>query len=59
MRYTTKPVTKPDPVSVLKHMDISACVFKPEPQTNIYLRTPAYRKRKSISLKGMTNSECY
>ena len=59
MRYSTKPVTKADPVSLLKHLDVSAVVFKPAVRTNIYLRTPAYRKRKSISLKGMTNSECY
>lgn len=44
--------------SVLKHKDISAVVFMPEVRTNIYLRTPAYRKRKSIKIVG-TNSECY
>jgi len=59
MRYSTKPVTKADPVSALRHLDVSAVVFKPEARTNIYLRPPAYRRRKSISLKGMTNSECY
>ena len=56
MQYIIKP-TK-DPVSVLKHKDISAVIFKPEARDNIYLRTPAYRKRKSIKITG-TNSECY
>jgi hypothetical protein len=53
-------ITKPakDPVSVLKHMDISAVVIKPSVRENIYLRSPAYRKRKSIKITG-TNSECY
>jgi hypothetical protein len=50
--------TQTQPVSALRHMDISAVVFKPEVRTNIYLRTPAYRKRKSIKIAG-TNSECY
>jgi NAD+--asparagine ADP-ribosyltransferase len=51
--------TKPDPVSLLKHKDLSEVIFKPKVRENIYLRTPSYRKRKSISLVGKTNSECY
>lgn len=45
-------------MSALKHMDIAAVIFKPVPRVNIYLRTPTYRKRKSIKIIG-TNSECY
>jgi hypothetical protein len=55
----TKGNTQLQSLSALKHLDISAVIFKPAPKVNIYLRTPTYRKRKSISLKGMTDSECY
>lgn len=54
-----KQVIKPDPISLLKHKDVSSVIFKPVERENIYLRSPTYRKRKSISLKGMTDSECY
>jgi hypothetical protein len=58
MRYSTKPIIKADPVSLIKHLDVSSVVFKPEARNNTYVRTPAYRKRKSIKIVG-TNSECY
>lgn len=50
--------TKPEPASLLKHKDLSEVIFKPVARQNIYLRTPSYRKRKSIKITG-TNSECY
>lgn len=50
--------TQLQPLSALKHLDISAVIFKPAPRVNIYLRTPTYRKRKSIKIIG-TNAECY
>jgi len=53
-----KQVIKPDPVSLLKHKDVSVVIFKPVERENIYLRSPTYRKRKSIKIIG-TNSECY
>jgi len=42
----------------IKSVDISAVVFRPVLKENPYLRTPTYRRAKSISLKG-TNSEVY
>jgi hypothetical protein len=43
---------------IIKSIDISAVLFKPAPKANPYLRTPTYRKQKSVSLLG-TNSEVY
>ena len=42
----------------IKSVDVSAVVFKPALKSNPYLRTPTYRKQKSVSMLG-TNSECY
>lgn len=42
----------------IKSVDISNVVFKPKPKANPYLRTPTYRKQKSVSMLG-TNSEIY
>jgi len=42
----------------IKSVDISAVVLKPVFKENPYIRTPTYRKTRSISLKG-TNSEVY
>ena len=42
----------------IKSVDVSAVVFKPSIKMNPYLRTPTYRKQKSVSMIG-TNSEVY
>ena len=42
----------------IKSVDVSTVVFKPALKANPYLRTPTYRKQKSVSMLG-TNSECY
>ena len=42
----------------IKSVDVSAVVFKPSIKSNPYLRTPTYRKQKSVSMIG-TNSEVY
>lgn len=42
----------------INSIDMSSIVFKPTIKDNPYLRTPTYRKRVSIPIKG-TNSECY
>jgi hypothetical protein len=42
----------------IKSVDVSAVVFKPTIKMNPYLRTPTYRKQKSVSMIG-TNSEVY
>jgi hypothetical protein len=43
----------------IRSVDVSAVVYKMMVKESAYMRTPTYRKRKSISLKGMTDSECY
>lgn len=42
----------------IKSVDVSAVVFKQVTAVNPYLRTPTYRKQRSIRIVG-TNSECY
>jgi len=42
----------------IQSVDVSAVVFKPTIKMNPYLRTPTYRKQKSVSLRG-TDSEVY
>ena len=42
----------------IKSVDVSAVVYKPAMKMNPYLRTPTYRKQKSVSMLG-TNSEVY
>ena len=42
----------------IQSVDVSAVVFKPTIKMNPYLRTPTYRKQKSVSLRG-TDSEIY
>ena len=42
----------------IKSVDMSAVVYKPSIKMNPYLRTPTYRKQKSVSMQG-TNSEVY
>lgn len=42
----------------IKSVDVSAVVYKPTFKNNPYLRTPTYRKQKSVSMIG-TNSEVY
>lgn len=42
----------------IKSVDVSAVVFKPVFKMNPYLRTPSYRKQKSVRMRG-TNSEIY
>lgn len=42
----------------IQSVDVSAVVFKPTIKMNPYLRTPTYRKQKSVSMIG-TNSEVY
>lgn len=42
----------------IKSVDVSAVVYKPTFKNNPYLRTPTYRKKKSVSMIG-TNSEVY
>ena len=42
----------------IQSVDVSTVVFKPTIKMNPYLRTPTYRKQKSVSLLG-TNSEVY
>jgi len=42
----------------IRSIDISAILFKPAPKSNPYLRTPTYRRKRSVPMTG-TNSECY
>jgi len=42
----------------IRSVDVSAVVYKPTMKSNPYLRTPTYRKQKSVSMIG-TNSEVY
>jgi hypothetical protein len=42
----------------IKSVDMSAVVYKPTFKSNPYLRTPTYRKQKSVTMIG-TNSEVY
>jgi hypothetical protein len=42
----------------IRSVDVSAVVYKPTMKSNPYLRTPTYRKQKSVSMLG-TNSEVY
>lgn len=42
----------------IKSVDVSAVVFTQVTAVNPYLRTPTYRKQRSIPMVG-TNSECY
>ena len=42
----------------IRSVDVSAVVYKPSMKSNPYLRTPTYRKQKSVSMIG-TNSEIY
>lgn len=42
----------------IKSIDMSNVVYKPTFKSNPYLRTPTYRKQKSVSMIG-TNSEVY
>ena len=42
----------------IQSVDVSAVVFKPKMKMNPYLRTPTYRKQKSVSMLG-TNREVY
>jgi len=42
----------------IKSIDMSNVVYKPTFKSNPYLRTPTYRKRKSIPMIG-TNAEVY
>lgn len=42
----------------IRSVDVSAVVYKPTMKSNPYLRTPTYRKQKSVSMIG-TNSEIY
>jgi hypothetical protein len=42
----------------IRSVDVSAVVYKMMIKESAYMRTPTYRKRKSIKIIG-TNSECY
>lgn len=42
----------------IRSIDISAILFKPSTKSNPYLRTPTYRRKRSVPMTG-TNSECY
>jgi hypothetical protein len=42
----------------IKSVDVSTVVYKPSIKMNPYLRTPTYRRQKSVSMLG-TNSEVY
>jgi len=42
----------------IKSVDVSAVIYKQVTALNPYLRTPTYRKQRSIRMVG-TNSECY
>ena len=42
----------------IKSIDMSNVVYKPTFKSNPYLRTPTYRKQKSVSLRG-TDAEVY
>lgn len=59
MQYNKKSIWAAPIPAGIRSVDVSAVVYKMMTKESAYVRTPTYRKRKSISLKGMTDSECY